>query len=89
MKRATKRVAAATVSALFGLAPAIGSACEYSDSMASNLPREEVAATPVPATTVVPKATVVKAPATKTVKQAPATVRETAPDAKVAAVTIK
>jgi hypothetical protein len=81
MKRATKRVAVATVSALFGLAPGIGSACEYTDSMASTLPREEVAATQVPAATVAPK---VKVSATKTAKQA---AKESKANTKLAAAT--
>jgi hypothetical protein len=81
-----KRVLAATALALFGLAPAIGSACEYDTSAATAAPPAQLGLAPVPAATKAPTATVVKALAPKTAKQVLVKSKEPAPDAKVAAV---
>jgi hypothetical protein len=70
--------------ALFGLAPAIGSACEYSASMATTAAPAPLALAPVPESTKAATATVAKAPAPKTAKQVLGKVKEPAPGAKLA-----
>ena len=82
-----KRLLAAIALAVFGLAPAIGAACEYSDaSMASSSPPAQLAVTPPPAASKVPApTTVAKVLPAKAVKQAPDKAK--APGDKVAAVT--
>ena len=87
-----RKVLAATVLALFGLAPGLGSAdCGGHDAAASAAvtPPSELAATPAPAATKAPTTTVSKAPAIKPAKQAADKSKEAAPDAKVAVVAIK
>ena len=82
-----KRVFAATAIAVFGLAPAIGSACEYTDeSSASAQPPAQLAATPQPAATKVPQAKATPAVAPKASKQDVAKAKAPAPEQKVAAV---
>ena len=85
-----KRLLAATSIAAFGLAPAIGIACEYMDeSSASAQPAAQLASTPAPAATKVPQAKGATALAQKASKQdvAKAKAAVPAPDQKVAAVT--
>ena len=87
-----RKVLAATVLTLFGLAPALGSAdCGGHDAAASAAaaPPSELAATRAPAATKVPTTTASKAPAMKSAKQAADKSKEAAPDAKVAVVSIK
>jgi hypothetical protein len=81
-----KRVLAATALALFGLAPAIGSACEYNTSAATAVPPTQLALAPVLAATKAPTPTVVKAPAPKTAKEVLGKSNEPAPGAKVVVV---
>ena len=55
---------------LFGLAPAVGTACEYNDATsASASPVEQMAAASMPAASKAPQSTVAKAPASNAVKQ--------------------
>ena len=82
-----KRLLAATTLALFGLAPAIGTACEYGDSSASATPPAQLASTPPPAASKVPPAKVTQALSPKVVKQDVTKVKTPAPEQKVAAVT--
>jgi len=85
-----KRLLAATAIAAFGLAPAIGIACEYMDeSSASAQPSGQLASTPAPAATKVPQAKAAQALAPKASKQniAKAKAASPAPEQKVAAVT--
>lgn len=81
-----RKVVAVTALAAFGLAPAIGSACEYNQAMASSTPAAQLglATTATPAATKAP-APVAKAPVLKAAKQV---VQDKAParDAQVAAV---
>ncbi len=57
-----KTVLTAIALALFGLAPAIGAACEYNDaSSASATPVEQMASASTPAASKVPAPTVAKA----------------------------
>jgi len=84
-----KRLLAATSIAVFGLAPTIGTACEYMDeSSASATPPAQLASTPAPAATKVPQAKAA-ALAPKPSKQdvAKAKTATPAPEQKVAAVT--
>ncbi|HEY3178341.1 MAG TPA: hypothetical protein VGL25_05625 [Casimicrobiaceae bacterium] len=70
MKASMKTVVAATALALFGLTPAIGTACDYYDATsASATPIEQMAAASTPAASKVPAATVAKTPAPNAVKQ--------------------
>ena len=63
-----KRILVGTALALFGLAPAIGSACEYNDaSMASSGPAEKLGLATQPAASKEPAPVVAKA--TPTAKQ--------------------
>ncbi len=87
MKIALKIVSTATALALFGLAPAIGSACEYDASTsASAAPPAQLALAPAPAATKVPAPRVVKAPAPTTVKPEVGKMKEPAPVAKLVSV---
>lgn len=80
-----KTVVAATALALFGLAPAIGAACEYNDdSSASAAPPSQMASAPPPATTKAPAPAVAKALAPNSVKQAAGKVKSPASDQKLA-----
>lgn len=82
-----KRVVAISALALFGLAPAVGSACEYNNAMASATPQAQLglAQAPAPAATKAPA--VAKAPVAKAVKQVASTDKAPARDVKVAVVT--
>jgi hypothetical protein len=83
-----KRLLAAAAIAAFGLAPAIGAACEYMDeSSASATPPAQLASTPAPAATKVPQAKVTPALASKGSKQDVAKTKAPAPapEQKVAA----
>jgi hypothetical protein len=83
-----KRLLAATTLTLFGLAPTIGTACEYADqSSASATPPAQLASTPPPAATKVPAAKVTQALSPKASKQEAAKVKAPAPEQKVAVVT--
>ena len=64
-----KRGIAVAVLALFGLAPAVGAACEYNQAMASSTPAEQLGLAPAPAASKTAPA-VAKAPAAKVQKQA-------------------
>jgi len=87
MRTGMKTALTATALALFGLAPAVGSACEYDASAAASAtPPSRLALAPAPAATLVPAPKVIKAPAPKTAKQDSGKTRESAPDAKVVAV---
>lgn len=81
-----KRVLAAIALALFGLAPAIGSACEYDASSASTAPPAQLGLAPAPAATKAPAPTVAKAPALKTAKQVLGKIKAPAADAKLVVV---
>ncbi len=84
-----KRLLAATTLAAFGLAPALGTACEYMDeSSASAQPPAQLASTPAPAATKAPqsKAAQALAPATSKHNAAKAKAAAPAPEQKVAAV---
>ena len=83
-----KRLLAATAIAAFGLAPAIGTACEYMDEASvSATPPAQLASTPAPAATKVPQAKVTPALAPKAAKQDVARAKAPAatPEQKVAA----
>ena len=83
-----KRFLAATAIAVFGLTPAIGAACEYTDeSSASATPPAQLASTPAPAATKAPQAKVAPVLAPKASKQDVAKAKATAPatEQKVAA----
>ena len=85
-----KRLLVASTMAVFGLAPAIGTACEYMDeSSASAQPPAQLASTPPPAATKAPQAKSAQALAPKASKQNVAKAKATAaaPEQKVAAVT--
>jgi hypothetical protein len=86
-----KKALTATALALFGLAPTVGSACEYHDaSVHAANPPEQVAATPVPVAAKPSPATALKAPAAKPLsRRAVDKGKEAAPDAKVAVAAIK
>ena len=63
-----KRRIAATVLAVFSLAPAVGVACEYNQAMASSTPAEQLGLAPAPAASKAAPA-VAKAPVAKEQKQ--------------------
>jgi hypothetical protein len=64
-----KKLVTATALALFGLVPAIGTACDYYDtSSASANPVEQMASASTPAASKVPAPTVAKAITPNTVK---------------------
>jgi hypothetical protein len=66
-----KRLLIGTTLALFGLAPAIGAACEYNDaSMASSTPAAQLGLATAPAASKAPAPIVAKASADKPVKPA-------------------
>jgi hypothetical protein len=79
-----KRFLAVAALAAFGLAPAIGAACEYGDaSMASADPPAQLGLQPAPEASKAPAPTTVAKATPKALKQAPDKVRKPA-DAKVA-----
>ena len=81
-----KRVLAVTALIIFGLVPAMSSACEYTDdSAASVAPSTQLASTPAPAASKPPARTVAQALTTKAAK--PDKAKSLASDQKVAAVT--
>jgi len=83
-----KRLLAATTLTIFGLAPAIGTACEYMDeSSASAQTPAQLASTPAPAATKVPQAKATPAVAPKASKQNVTKAKAPASEQKVAAVT--
>ena len=82
-----KRLFPAVTLALFGLAPAIGSACEYTDQAASAAAPAQLASTPAPAASQVPSAKATPALASKPTKQDVVKAKAPAPEQKVAAVT--
>lgn len=84
-----KTVLAVTALALFGLAPATGSACEIDDSSASAAPPAQLGLAPAPAATQAPAATIAKALAPKAAKTVVGKVKAPTPDAKLAAAIIK
>jgi hypothetical protein len=66
-----KRFLAGTTVALFGLAPMIGWACEYTDaSMAASTPEAKLGLAAAPAASKAPAPVVAKAPAVKQAKVA-------------------
>jgi hypothetical protein len=80
-----KTAVTAVALALFGLAPAIGAACEYNDaSSASANPVEQIASASSPAATKMPTAAVAKAGLQTPAKPAVVKVKQ-ASDPKVAA----
>ena len=82
-----KRLLAATTLAIFGLTPAIGSACEYMDeASASAQPPAQLASTPPPAASKLPQAKAAPVQAPKASKQDVAKAKAPAPEQKVAAV---
>ena len=83
-----KRILVGTTLALFGLAPAIGSACEYNDaSMASSGPAAQLGLATPPAASKAPAPIVAKAPVDKQAKAArDGKAASPAPDARLAAV---
>jgi len=79
-----KTVVMAIALALFGLAPAVGTACDYYDaSSASATPIDEMAAASTPAASKVPAPAVAKAPVPNAVKSAAVKVKPVS-DQKVA-----
>lgn len=80
-----KTLVAVTAAAVFGLAPAIGAACEYDDETSASvtLPAN-LASTPPPAASKVPARTVAKALAPSGTKQVRAPVKPAATDQKIA-----
>ena len=82
-----RKVLAATVLALFGFTPALGTACEYeAATSASATAPEQLASVQAPAATKVPTSSVLKAPAPKTApKQGSDKSKESTGNAKVAA----
>ena len=79
-----KKAVAAVALTLFGLAPAIGVACEYNDaSSASANPVEQMASASAPAATKVPAAPAAKAGVQSAAKPAVVRVKQ-ASDTKVA-----
>ena len=83
-----KRVLTATALAIFGLLPAMGSACEYSDdSTASAAPPEQLASASPPAASKVPAPVVAKTLAPKAAKPVADKAKPVAPDRKVVVLT--
>jgi hypothetical protein len=83
-----KRLMAATTLALFGMAPALATACEYMDqTSASTTPPAQLASTPAPAATKVTSAKVTPALAPKAAKPDVIKAKAPAPEQKVAAAT--
>ena len=82
-----RTVTMAIAVALLGLAPAVGSACDYYDGASASVnPIEEMAAASAPAASKAPAPTVAKAPAQNAVKPVAVKVKR-ASDQKVAAST--
>jgi hypothetical protein len=78
------RISIGTALAVFGLAPAIGSACEYNDvSMASATPPAQLGLAAPPAASKAPAPVVAKAPVVKQTRDKAAS---PVPDGKVVAV---
>jgi hypothetical protein len=83
-----KRVLAVTALAIFGLVPAMGSACEYNDdSAASAAPPAQLGLASPPAASKVPAPTIAKALAQKAVNKMADKAKPLAPDRKLAVVT--
>ena len=82
-----KKLLAATTFAIFGLTPAMGTACEYMDeASASAQPPAQLASTGPPAATKMPKAKAPPTLAPKASKQNIAKAKASASEQKVAAV---
>ena len=80
-----KRILIGTALAMFGLAPTIGSACEYNDATsASATPPTQLGMASPPAASKAPAPAVVKAPLVKQAKATGAKASSPARDAKVA-----
>ncbi len=77
-----KKVLAATAVVVFGLAPAIGAACDYSDDSSASATPPVLASTPAPAATKVPA--VAKTSTPNAVKQVASKAKAPVPDQKVA-----
>ena len=77
-----KKVLAATAVVVFGLAPAIGAACDYSDDSSASVAPPVLASTPAPAATKVPA--VAKTSTPNAVKQVASKAKAPVPDQKVA-----
>jgi len=83
-----KRFLIGTALALFGLAPTIGSACEYNDaSSASATSQAQIGKASPPSASKVPAPVMAKAPAPKALKQVGDKATSPPQDAKVARVT--
>ena len=83
-----KRILIGTALALFGLAPTIGSACEYNDvTMASSTPPAQLGLAATPQASKAPAPVVAKAPAVK--QSGDKATSPSPPTAKVAAVTTR
>lgn len=82
-----KRLLVGTALALFGLAPAIGSACEYNDaSMASSEPAAKLGLATPPAASKAPAPVVAKAPTARKATRVSDKTASPTPNAKLAAV---
>jgi hypothetical protein len=82
-----KRLLVGTALALFGLAPAIGSACEYNDaSMASSEPAAKLGLATPPAASKAPAPVVAKAATARKVTRVADKAASPAPDARLAAI---
>jgi hypothetical protein len=80
-----KKVLVATALAVFGVAPAMSAACEYSDdSSASATPPVQFGSAPTPAATKVPAPAVAKKIAPNALKQVAGKVKAPVPDQKLA-----
>lgn len=80
------RLLIGTALALFGLAPVVGSACEYNDaSMASSTPAAQLGLASPPAASKAPAPVAAKAPVVKQAKQGGDKAASPTPAAKVAA----
>jgi hypothetical protein len=83
-----KQILVATALAIFGLVPAMGSACEYNDdSSASAATPTQLGSAPPPAASKVPARTVAQALAPKAAKPMADKAKPHAPDRKFAALT--
>ena len=81
-----RKVLAVTLLAVFGLTPALGTACEYEAATSASATPPAQLATVAPAATKVPASSALKAPAPKAVpKQASDKSKEPTGNAKVAA----
>ena len=80
-----KRLLAASALGVFGLAPAIGAACDYNDESSASVSPPAQFAAPTPAATKVPAPTVAKTLAPNSVKPVVAKAKPAAPEQKVAA----